>query len=234
MKVLTADLTVPGWCSFRIPHSINAHFTYLAPPPTTIYGLIANALGMRQDDYSLSKKLEINVRILKQGEIVETFSRWQKWNPAKNSMYTVLIKQKIIQPAYRIYLFSSAANLQMIMQALLNPARLLYLGESDDIVEINEVRLQKADTVFTKQIVSAVPVEYCQENEVVNADVSICQWPIRFQAGKRSQYHLTYQLVYLGKEIIFAEPIPCFQLSETNDAIVLRGMDHGEQSETLS
>lgn len=230
MKVLTADLTIPGWCSFRIPHSINTHLTYLAPPPTTIYGLIANALGMRQDDYSLLVKLGINVRILNQGEVVETFSRWQKWNPGKDNMYTTLMKQKIIQPAYRIYLSSSESILEAIRQALLNPARLLYLGESDDVVEIHGIQMQKTEPIFTRQMMSAVPVEDCQENEVVNADVSICQWPVRFQEGKRSQYHITYQLVYIGKEIIFAEPIPSLRLTHTNDVIVLRSVDHGEQS----
>ena len=234
MKVLTADLTIPGWCSFRIPHSINAHLTYPAPPPTTIYGLIANALGMRQDDYSLLAKIGINVRILEQGEVVETFSRWQKWNPAKDNMYTTLMKQKIIQPAYRIYLSSSDSVLQAIQQALIYPARLLYLGESDDMVEIHGVQMQQAEPIFTKQIVSAVPVEDCQENEVVNRDVSICQWPVRFQEGKRSQYHLTYQLVYLGKEIIFAEPVQCLRLSQTNDVIILRSIHDGEQSEAIS
>ena len=118
---------------------------------------------------------------------------------AKDNMYTTLMKQKIIQPAYRIYLSSSDSVLQAIQQALIYPARLLYLGESDDMVEIHGVHMQQAEPIFTKQIVSAVPVEDCQENEVVNRDVSICQWPVRFQEGKRSQYHLTYQLVYSRK-----------------------------------
>ena len=94
---------------------------------------------MRQDDYSLLVILGINIRILNQGEVVETFSHWQKWNPAKDNMYTTLMKQKIIQPAYRIYLSSSDSMLQAIQQALIHLARLLYLGESDDMVEIHGV-----------------------------------------------------------------------------------------------
>ena len=64
-KVLSALLTIPYWCSFRKSHTINVHMTYPVPPITTIYGLIANALGLEQDDYSLMDEMSIGLSIEK-------------------------------------------------------------------------------------------------------------------------------------------------------------------------
>ncbi len=44
MKVIRVDLDVPFWCSFSEYGTVNIRPTYLFPPPTTIFGLIQNAL----------------------------------------------------------------------------------------------------------------------------------------------------------------------------------------------
>ncbi len=44
MKVIRADLEVPFWCSFSEYGTVNIRPTYPFPPPTTIFGLIQNAL----------------------------------------------------------------------------------------------------------------------------------------------------------------------------------------------
>jgi len=44
MKVIRADLDVPFWCSFSEYGTVNIRPTYPFPPPTTLFGLIQNAL----------------------------------------------------------------------------------------------------------------------------------------------------------------------------------------------
>ncbi|SEN02711.1 CRISPR-associated protein Cas5 [Lihuaxuella thermophila] len=221
MRILTFDCHVPGWCSFRIPHSINAHLTYPAPPPTTVYGLIANAMGLWQDDYSLMPHMEVGIRILNPGSKVETFTRWMKWNPAKNSMTMTVVKQKLIQPAYRIYVSAEESLLNTIYEALNQPARLLYLGESDDLVELSQILIQDANTAQSKRIDSSVPFHLIPEQGMVK-NVSVVRWPVRFEQNQRS-YSVQYGMVYLGEQIKLSYPIPCLQLSHTEDYILLKG-----------
>ncbi|MBA4493252.1 CRISPR-associated protein Cas5 [Paenactinomyces guangxiensis] len=220
-RVLSADCFVPGWCSFRIPHSINVHLTYPAPPPMTIYGLIANSLGMPQDDYSLRSKLKIGVRILKQGETVETYTQWMKWNPAKDSMTMLVTRQKMIQPHYRFYISSDKESLTAIQQALGNPARILYLGESDDMVEIKNIRLQEAKEAESTTIHSAVPFEAVSDCISPSINVSVLNWPVSFDHQGRNSYSVQYELVYVGKQIDLISPIRCLKLVETQDHILL-------------
>lgn len=44
MRVIRADLEVPFWCSFSEYGTVNIRPTYPFPPPTTLFGLIQNAL----------------------------------------------------------------------------------------------------------------------------------------------------------------------------------------------
>lgn len=220
-KILTFDCSVPGWCSFRIPHSINAHLTYPAPPPTTIYGLIANAMGLWQDDYSLMPQLKITLRILKSGSTVETFSKWKKWNPSKGSMDMTVVKQKIIQPAYRIFVSGKLPLLEEIHQALKNPKRLLYLGESDDLVELSNIRLQTFSNMESIVVDSALSCDRVEEAELLN-HASVVHWPVRFAKESRS-YSVEYELVYLAEQIQLSKAISCLRISETKDFISFEG-----------
>lgn len=217
MRVLTFDCHVPGWCSFRIPHSINAHLTYPAPPPTTIYGLISNALGLWYDDYTLMEKMKIGIRILRSGSKTETFTRWMKWNSAKGSMHMTVVKQKLIQPAYRCYILAEDSLLHEIEKGLKNPARILYLGDSDDLVEISDILIQEAVETASTKIDSTVPA-----SKIVVSDAHVVRWPVQFHKKQRS-HSVQYELVYIGEQIQLSSPLPCLKLAKTRDCVVLGG-----------
>jgi CRISPR-associated protein Cas5 subtype I-B len=217
MRVLTFDCHVPGWCSFRIPHSINAHLTYPAPPPTTIYGLISNALGLWYDDYSLMEKMKIGIRILRPGSKTETYTRWMKWNAAKGSMHMTVVKQKLIQPAYRCYICAEDSLLHEIVNALENPSRILYLGDSDDMVELSNILIQDANETTSAEIDSTVPAD-----GGFVSDAYVVRWPVKFDVNQRS-HTIQYELVYIGKKIQLSSPVSCWRLSHTQDCVVLGG-----------
>lgn len=219
MEILQADLNVPGWCSFRVPHGTNVHPTFPVPPSTTLYGLVANALGLAQDDYDLRKKLRFGLSVLKKGELVETYSQWMKWNPAKNQYRMLVTKQKLIFPQYRFYLQSEPSLLQEIEQALKNPKRILYLGESDDVVEISKVKISNWRGGQAEEIHSIVPVDAVGEQMPIN-NFDHLLIPVHFGSSGRDQYDMFQKLYYVNKIIKFDSPVSCF-VNELNNPIIL-------------
>ncbi|SFX78559.1 CRISPR-associated protein Cas5, N-terminal domain-containing protein [Thermoactinomyces sp. DSM 45891] len=226
MKILVADLIVPSWCSFRIPHAVNVHSTFPAPPPTTLYGLIANALGLFPDDYSLQDQLELNVGILDFGETVETLSRWQKWNVSKDQWYTLLIKQKIIQPAYRLYIRGEDELLNEVEAALNQPARILYLGESDDMIEVYVKGIIEATPSQSSIIHNVLPLS---AHSAINTEGNsyVVRWPVRFLEEARSTA-VQYEMVTIQKHFKLQNKMKCYYLPEIQQYIHLEGVLENE------
>jgi CRISPR-associated protein Cas5h len=64
MKCLRFRLEAPYLVNFRKPFSTISILSYPFPPYTTIRGLLANALGLQVDDYSLQEKFKISLKPL--------------------------------------------------------------------------------------------------------------------------------------------------------------------------
>lgn len=64
MNCLRFKIETPYLASFRNPFSTITILSYPFPPFTTVRGLLANALGLERDDYSLQDKYEISLRPL--------------------------------------------------------------------------------------------------------------------------------------------------------------------------
>lgn len=79
----------------------------------------------------------------------------------KRWMRTQVRRQKIVNPTYTIFLKSEDTgeySIKNISNALLNPKRPLYLGESDDFVIIKiESDIKEAKATQSSQIKSAIP-----------------------------------------------------------------------------
>ena len=150
---------VPFWCSFRDPLSSNVHRTFPLPPLTTLYGLCAAALGLAQDDVSRRAQMRFAVAVTREGEMVETYSTWKKAGEAPKGeaqkiafaamkargllapdeaqwISTPLIRQKLIQPIYTFGVWCSRAVSAELQAAFKSPAHPLYLGESDDGIDV--------------------------------------------------------------------------------------------------
>lgn len=159
-------LTVPFWCSFRDPLSSNVHRTFPVPPPATLYGLVAAALGLVQDDYSRRSEMRFAVAIERSGELVETYSKWMKAaeNPKDDRqkeafdnmralgllapdeavwISTPIIRQKLIQPIFCVGILCAPNVAEELAAALERPALPLYLGESDDPVDIEVLGIER-------------------------------------------------------------------------------------------
>jgi CRISPR-associated Cas5-like protein len=159
LTCLGLRLHVPFWCSFRDPLTSNLHRTFPVPPPTTLYGLCAAALGLEQDDVSRRHEMRFAIAIEVEGELVETYSTWKKAAEASKGeaekqarastrtrglltpdeamwISTPIIRQKLIQPRFIVGILCAPAISQELQSALRHPFHPLCLGESDDAVDI--------------------------------------------------------------------------------------------------
>lgn len=202
-------LNVPFWCGFRDPSSSNLHRTFPLPPPATLYGMAAAALGLRQDDQSRRSEMRFAVAIEKQGEQVESYSKWMKASePAKGPedklareairsrgnlspdeaewVSTTLIRQKIIQPVFIAGLLTGRDTAEEVMQALRSPFFPLCLGESDDAVDVEILGIEKPEP-------SQAPATGAVGG--VHPGGALASLPTRFDPLKRGKWRLQRWLV---------------------------------------
>jgi len=209
-------LYVPFWCSFRDPLTSNVHRTFPVPPPSTLYGLVAAALGLPQDDQSYRTAIRFAVAIDQSGDLVETYSKWMKAaedplskaTPANKPkieaalqamrnrgeltpdlavwISTPIIRQKIIQPIFTIGILCQQEIAQEIADAIRHPAFPLYLGESDDVVDVEQLGLQMPEPT-TAPATGAV--------SGVREGGTLASLPCRFVSAARGRWEMTRWLV---------------------------------------
>ncbi len=136
------------FASFRRSVSTSLILSYITPPYTTLRGLIANALGMKRDDYSIQDWAKIGIsspeNLNKSREIAKilklkgTGGTYNKVFPS-----SPIFREFLIAPTYRIYLAGEKDKIDCISSALQQPKRPLYLGTSDDLIDIEVSRPNK-------------------------------------------------------------------------------------------
>lgn len=62
LKCFRFNVFVPGFCYFRKPTNTAYLDTYCIPPPTTIRGLLSNAIGLSRGDLRLQDKILLGIR----------------------------------------------------------------------------------------------------------------------------------------------------------------------------
>lgn len=208
MKMLvSARLIVPFWCSFRMPYTINVNFTYPVPPPTTLYGLIGAALGLPADSYNLLAELLISVGLEQEGEVIETYSRIIKRDARTADMRTLLIRQKILQPIYRLYLLAEDGIARRVAERLENSVFPLSLGESDDLLEVDQVQIFPVLTEPVQAVDSLLPVDMGLEPY---SDYQTVYLPIAFKRGRRDWTGVEYRSYYVGQNLTLDNPVSAY------------------------
>lgn len=209
-SLVTAHLVVPFWCSFRMPYTINVNFSFPVPPPTTLYGLICCALGMPADHFGLKPELQLNVGLEANGDLIETFSRIIKRDSRNPDRRTLLIRQKLLQPEFRLFLRADTALARRVAEALANPVYPLALGESDDMVEIDEIEVYEECADQTNVVHGALPADLAVKPKT---DCQTVYLPIGFKAakGKRSWSGVQYRTFYLARQIELEQPVEAWK-----------------------
>ncbi|MYI94456.1 CRISPR-associated protein Cas5, partial [Candidatus Poribacteria bacterium] len=161
-KILIFGAICPFWASFRQPQTVNVHVTYPIPPPSTLYGMLNAARGKPQDWNADRDNWQISLIVESKGTFLETFSKIFK--PArkdrgKDGLFdrTILMRQKLVKVHYTIYLKTDESLLVEAQQALNSPHWPLYLGESDDVVDIVNPRIVECQPEEVLQVHSIIP-----------------------------------------------------------------------------
>jgi len=210
-KLVSARLTVPFWCSFRMPYTINVNFSYPVPPPITLFGLIGCALGLPADSFDLLSGMDIAVGLEEDGEIIETYSRIIKRDPRTPDRRTLLIRQKLLQPVYRLYLLAEEELAERVAKRLTDPVFPLALGESDDLLEVDQVLIAPAETETVQEIDSILPADLGVEPV---SPFNTSYLPIAFKRGKRDWTGVEYRSYYVGQNLVLNGQISAYIAGE--------------------
>ncbi|RLI75086.1 CRISPR-associated protein Cas5, partial [Archaeoglobales archaeon] len=142
--------------TFRKPTSTSLILTYVIPPYTTIRGLISNALGLPRDDLRVQDWFKIGIKPLKfeknreMAKILKLKGTGMKYERTFPS--SPMFKNFLIEPSYEVYLVGSEKKIKETYLALLNPKRPLYLGSSDDLIDLKIWEPVKIEEVETNEV----------------------------------------------------------------------------------
>jgi CRISPR-associated protein Cas5 subtype I-B len=206
-RLVSARLLVPFWCSFRIPYTINVNFSYPVPPPITLFGLIGCALGIPADSFDLLSEMDIAVGLEEEGEIIETYSRIIKRDARTPDRRTLLIRQKLLQPVYRLYLLAGEELAETVAKRLTDPVYPLALGESDDMLEVDQVLVSSMEKEDVHEIDSILPVGLGLEPI---SEHIVSYLPIAFKRGKRDWTGVEYRSYFVGQSLVLNQEIQAY------------------------
>lgn len=131
------------------------------------------------------------------------------YNLNKYWMNTQINRQKIVNPYFTIYITSdndSEFSIENIYKVLHNPIRPLYLGESDDVVDIINMDIVEIMESKSSGIVSIIPRIYS------NSDLFKLPVNLKYNLDESMDYHLICSLPYGNIE----EEIDCFTFNGEN------------------
>jgi CRISPR-associated Cas5-like protein len=163
-QTLRATLDVPFECSFTKAGAMNGLPTYRVPPVPTIQGLLYAALGrpsllqatqygelendVRDQEEAFREQVReecsFGIRIVEDGtEHTNLRSRHKaSTSDAERAFITYVAQREALEsPTYRIYIGGPTRLLSAFKTALEDPERLLYLGRSDDLVDVRDIEI---------------------------------------------------------------------------------------------
>lgn len=212
-KILTFGVICPFWASFRQPQTVNVHITYPIPPLPTLYGMLNAARGKPQDWNNDRDNWQISLIVESKGKFLEMFSKIFKPAREGEALFdrTILMRQKLIKVHYTIYFKANEFLLVEAQQALRSPHWPLYLGESDDVVDIINPRIVECKPAEMQQIHSIIPgfVEGCQ----------LVNMPSHYTEASRQQWQMHRQIYSIpaeGKSVVLNEPCLAYPIEGRN------------------
>lgn len=204
---------------FRKHTTTSVILTYPIPPFTTIRGLIANVLGIPQFPDSkkqylfIQQAIKIGILPIKMWNKSTELTKLLKLKGDGKKFERVfpsspMFKEFLINPEYKIFIISNNDALtKNIYKKLQNPERPLYLGQSDDMVDTQNIKLVK--NIETKKIKSK---EIWSVIEGIHNACEIIKLPYKFsEDGKNLQQLLVS--VPPNYPFISEQPIECYKFN---------------------
>ena len=185
----------PYFTTFREPTSTSLILSYVVPPYTTIRGMISNALGLLRDDLRVQEWFKIGIKPLgfekcrEMAKILKLKGTGKKYERTFSS--SPMFREFLVEPSYEIFLVGDESRIKEVHSALSDPKRSLYLGGSDDLVDIevfepveveeveaNNVR-SVVEGVYEGCIVEKVPYKFVRAGRTFGIDYKVVSIPIK-------------------------------------------------------
>lgn len=222
--------------SFRISFFRTYHKTFLAPPKTTVIGMLCNiSLKSQKEFFEILDKERIEMSVVIdsiEGKIKDLWS--YKTIDKKNRGKSVIRRDKLYTPCYTIYLKIEERSLyHEILANLKAPQNTPSLGLDDELVvikNVEEITLSqnqdnRVDSVFLDKGVAykAFVKDISQIIELPISNVTPTKFKAYDQKEKRISKEVTKeyrQVEYLNCEVAFQDEVRSFVDSEQSNRVV--------------
>lgn len=160
--------------------------TFLVPPFTTIRGILSNACGLQRDDFSLQNAdLKIGLRtsgalqrVIETSRALKYIARDKEERPVRRTFPSSPMRREfLLRPSYNVFLASESDKLmEQLFRSLDRPARPLYIGQSDDFVDISRLEMFRPNQTVNSLVSSIV--------EGVHPGCEVIRLPYKYGLGK--------------------------------------------------
>ena len=222
--------------SFRIPFFRTYHKSFLAPPKTTIIGMLCNiSLKSQKKFFEILERNDIQVAVVidkieGRGKDLWSYKTIDKKNRGKS----VIRRDKLFSPKYTIYLKIENKTLyQEFLEALKFPKNIPSLGLDDELIVINNVKEinlisndnNRVDSVFLDNYGSykAFVKDLSKAIEFPISNVTATKFLAFDKKGKRISREITEefrQVEFINCEIEFENEVDNYKDSELNNHLV--------------
>jgi CRISPR-associated protein Cas5t len=222
--------------SFRVPFFKTYHKSFLAPPKTTIIGMLCNiSLKSQKEFFEILEQDKIEVSIIINNIKGKSKDLWSyKTIDKKNRGKSVVRRDKLFIPNYTIYLKIEDEKLyKEILEALRYPQNIPSLGLDDELIKIYgiaEVDLKlsnsnKIDSIFLDKGIryKAFIKDILQGVELPISNLVPTKFNAFDKKGKRISKEIKEQfpqVEFTNCEIEFQEEIKSFKDKELNYRLV--------------
>ncbi len=209
LKGFSFEIEGVGLTSFRKIGASAIHNTYSVPPPTTILGLLSNALGLERDDLSLQgKNIRVSVMPIRNKEKTQSLV---KMFQVKNRLLipSIFIKEYLVEPRYKIFLFGDENIIKELHEALIDPKRPLYLGDSDNMAIIfNLSPIGDVDENAKSKVINS------WVRGIVCNSCEICKLPTKFEKKRVWSVYTELYSIPINEKIEEDEDITCYKIGD--------------------
>lgn len=224
--------------SYRIPFFRTYHKSFLAPPKTTIIGMLCNiSLKSQKEFFEILDKEIFEVAVVINEIKGKAKDLWSyKTLEKKNMGKSVVRRDKLFSPNYTIYLKIKDEKLyNEILENLKLPKNTPSLGMDDELIEIKNIKIlemEKYDTNKINSIFLDKNISYKAYVKDLSKSIelpTINLTPTKFIAfdkknkriPKESNKDFEFsQVEYLNCEIEFSQDIENFVDDELNNKVV--------------
>ena len=159
LKAISFEIRAPVM-SFRKPRYENYQLSYSIPPKTMIAGMIANAYNHGEKFfYEMLKDFQYGIVTLSIRGKFKDLWRAIQGKGEEGGERQVFLREKFFYPHFRIYI-RSEKYINEIHDALKNPQNIVYLGLSEELIEISNVQEIVMEPEHTDLVDTIIPLDW--------------------------------------------------------------------------